>query len=169
MKAAGAILLFIFCAASGMLAARRLSKRERTLRLCMDFLDAAAAELEYSMAPLDELLGFICASGGLDGLLFPERCLGYMERGTPFPQAFSQAVYDCREENAMNEADARLMASVGGILGAMDPAGQIKLLAGKRELLAQRYADARDAAVKKGRLWRSLGVMAGMCAVILTC
>ena len=150
-----------------MFSAYRLARRERSLRLCVEFIDAVSVELNYSMEPLEEMLEYFCASGRFEQLLFPKRCLELMRGTEPFPSAFGRAVNESAPALAFDGGDCELVSSIGGILGASDADGQLRALAGKREELTSRTKDAREKSVTLGRLYRALGLLAGAGAVVL--
>ncbi len=88
---------------------------------------------------------------------------GFLEKisaDVPFREGWRKAVRDAPPQG-MNQSDAELLADVGGQLGTSDTESQISTLELQRAELMQLLSAAETDYIKKSKLYRSMGVLAG--------
>lgn len=161
VRLAGGFLLVACGAAAGFSAAGRLSERAARIRLLHQLVVYFTAELRASLAPVPEL---ICAAGrnpAFVGLAFLGDAAG---RAGDFPACWADAL---RRDTVLTPAERAAMAQVGEILGSTALEGQLALLRLQAERLAAMQEEAEQESLRRGNLCRSLGILAGIFAVIL--
>jgi len=124
-------------------------------------------DIKYSLEPIDEILEHLCASGGFDELLFPQRCYELMKKGDTFREAYAAAIKSSIGELCLSKADTETLASIGGFLGTTDAQGQTTLLEGRKGQLMQLLDEAHENDKRNGKLWRAAGILAGAAALVL--
>lgn len=167
MKLIGAVLILFGGSSMGICAARELQKRSHTLTQFLAALEQIQAELSFSLTPMPELLqrlkkeseeplkSFfgICAEG-LSGL-----------GDTSFSSVWNQALR--LEILALRPEDCIPLEQLGTVLGRYDAEGQRATVGNVCVRLSQQLADAREKQEKMGRVYRTLGISAGVLCVLL--
>ncbi len=70
-------------------------------------------------------------------------------------------------KTSLNDSDISHLLSLASIIGSSDTDGQLSAISMVEELLKRQRAEAQEAKEKKGRLYRSLGALAGAGMVII--
>jgi stage III sporulation protein AB len=154
------LILAIFCLLAGtvfgLYRSAELKRRERLLAEIIQLLENMAVQIRYRALPLSELFN------ELQGSEFLERVGANCVR-PKWREAWNAAAADFPE--LIEERD--ILVSIGNSLGSSDTAGQVAMLELNKELLTSRLAEASDTATKKGAMYRSVGVLAGLGLAII--
>ena len=76
-------------------------------------------------------------------------------------------MWQSKGKNSLNDSDISHLLSLANIIGSSDSDGQLSAISMVEELLKRQRAEAQEAKEKKGRLYRSLGALAGAGMVII--
>ena len=90
-----------------------------------------------------------------------------MKNGVPFPQAWEEAVRKTAEDAGYRKEDLPLLLRLSEVLGTSDVDGQIKGIELMERELEASYEEAQAEQKTKGKLYRSLGALAGAGVVVL--
>lgn len=165
LKTVGLLLVALCGVLSGTAMALGLKERVRALELSKTLLQAFAAELSYSLAPPDEIVARLSARETLAKAGYLARCGERCGGGTPFPQAWRDAVR--AEPGALSREDVEVLASLSDTLGRCDLTEALGALNRAGEALELSLTEAREYARTHGKLYRTLGALAGVFFIIL--
>ena len=164
LRMLGALCLFGCGCALGLWMSARLRRRLRSLEEMRGFFERMCASIGYAAPPMEEVVREIAEDGTL---LAARDCLVRLRQGEPFPAAFAKAVQANAAALSLTSEDAALLVRAAERLGRTDAKGQAALLRlGIAELEPQIAAAAEDVR-RRGKLYRSLGVLGGLAGVIL--
>lgn len=85
-----------------------------------------------------------------------------LKSGTSFPVAWKKAVRSFSKDSTMIKEDLEILASLAEVIGASDLEGQLNALEMAESQFQHQLDKARQAHEKKGKLFRSLGALAGI-------
>ncbi len=167
LRLIGAALILVGGGGVGMGAARELGRRSETLSSFLAALDQMEAELSFRLTPMPELLGRLSAESKGPVSAFFSRCReGLSSLGdTPFSQVWNQALQE--EKLALLPEDRIPLEQLGAVLGQYDVEGQRNAMEGIRHRLGTCLETARETQGKIGRVYRALGISAGVLCVLL--
>lgn len=169
LKIAGSVLVMLACLgyAGGLL--RQMSRRRDILRSCLEMTELLAGEIRYERAPVAEALRRIC--GRLDGDL--ETVIrGIADRLEEGGYGSMEEVWDAgflreKEKLPLTKEELDGVREIGKNLGFLDLAVQIDHLAGCRERLGRNLDKVQRELDEKRRLYRSLGLAAGIFVILI--
>lgn len=166
LKLSGIIFIIISGAGLGIFASHKLRVHSEYCAKVRTFLCELDVLIRFSGDTLQALFDELSQRESLSGLAFPTDASRRMNAGESFPCAWKSAVLS--DKNA-DEPLKRLLLSFGESLGTSDVCGQQKnILRAEEELLGiQKSADNEYS--RKGRLYRSLGLLGGITAALLLC
>ena len=152
---------------SGMLKSMTLSSGVRKSEGCQNALDAIASEIRSFAAPLEEIMEKFESMPEYKELLVFGLCKKNFLKNRSFQSAWEKALEQAKPTLSLNDGDREVLVWFGRSLGTTDADGQAANCARYGELLAQRLVNAREDTVKRGRMYTSLGVLAGVFCVTL--
>lgn len=170
MKLFGLGLIVVAGMLTGQLCFMQLESRYRDLESIRTGLRALVTEIDYSRKPLPvawrELAGI--HEGAVAKVFDLAADLFGSEGAATAGQAWVRSVRRCSEEMSLTAEDLRILLTLGPTLGASGGADQIRHLQAADERLAGQMDEARDDSRRRGKLFRSLGLLGGiMIAVVL--
>lgn len=166
VKAVGAGLVILAGAGAGWQLAVPLSRRPEELRQLQAALSLLETEIDYGAVPLPVALHRAREAGGAARRLFA-RALAELEGGATPDQALGRALAGFWPQSALQAADAEALSSLAAVLGASDRQDQVRHLRLCRERLRAAEAGAEADRRKYERLYRQLGLLAGVAVAIL--
>ena len=173
LKVCGMLLVVACTTSIGIAMAQALSRRVRELEGCIALLTGMEGELSYSLAPPDEAVArleeresaqeapFLACGKGVP---FLPACAALCRKGTPFPQAWREAV--AKQGGSLTREDAAIVEALADTLGQCDLDGQLSSLSHAKALLAMQLAAARERCESHGKLYRTMGLLAGAFVVV---
>jgi stage III sporulation protein AB len=169
LKLFGALLIFAAGTLAGFYQSSRYMNRPVQIRHLVLALERLQTEISYGGTPLPEALA---RSGrGIPqpvGALFAEASRRMNEPGSSSAmEIWQDAVAETWKRTAMREPEREILMSVGATLGASGRDDQLKHLRLAVRQLQSEEETARDEQMRYGKMWRSLGIMAGALVVIL--
>lgn len=163
-KIFGILLLAACPAAAGFLLAGAKSKRIAQLQAALVLLGALEQYISYETATLSEITYKLKEDARF-------HVLGLSMLDTHRRDA-AAALCACFRENpalCLEQQDVQLLCDCCSNLGATDTDGQIRHCRMYRQALEQRLEEQRSVCRQKSRLYRSLGVFAGLFCAVLFC
>lgn len=161
MKSTGAFLLLGACLLYGISMAKQLERKAARIRLLRLMLTDLMNELRYTLAPVGELLRTLAGQEAYQELPFLQNAAASADT---FPQSWQTAV---RSDRQLTPETAAVLETVGQTLGSTALDGQLSALGLCCERLSILQREAEASALKKGTLYRSMGLFGGLFCVIL--
>lgn len=143
------------------------TERVKLLEQMLLLLVTVRGRLEYYRDPVGELIDFLCETDGLDGLCFLDKCRSLEKDGTPFCEAWKNAVLESGLSPPLKKCDMEQLLSVGAAIGTANLDSQLDKLKMHGDLLNEIIVRARSEADKNGRIYASIGVSAGIIAGLM--
>lgn len=129
-----------------------------------EFFRSSAIMIRYRCLDVYELIRNARTSGKYPSLTFLKKLPETYEAGEDFRKAWSQAIAG---EAAIPQEERRLLSEFGTIIGASDAEGQQKSLSAFEKETEQLAVMRRETYLKKGKLYRSVGLLFGLMGAIL--
>lgn len=169
LKLAGAMCVIFAGTMLGFYQALQLSTRTRQIRQVMQGLQRLETEITYSFTPLSQALRQVADSlAGPVAHLFRRSAEALEEKETATVQeGWRLAVEECWSRTAMKRPERDAVLQLGAVLGKSDRSDQAKHLRMTVSLLTAEEAEAAEENRRYGKMWRSLGLLAGVLIVIL--
>lgn len=168
-KIAGALLIIVAGGALGFLVARNYARRPQELRALQSALSLLETEIVYAATPLAEALDQVgrrsepCVSA-----LFARAGAALAAyAGTTVQEAWARALDGYYPDSCLRPEDLAVLQSIGKVLGVSDRQDQAKHLRLARERLRAQIVKAENEAHHNVRLWRYLGLFAGLATVLM--
>ncbi len=156
LKLAGALLLSLAGLAAGCALVRRLRLRKRFLRDFIAFLTALETNLRWRC---DDIFTLVNSSQELFALP--------ADSSSPFEQVWEKYTAPLSRRFCLKREDALLLGELGAGLGKTDAEGQLAHLALYKTLFCKQLAAAEEELQSKAKLYRTLGLFAGMSAALM--
>ena len=122
--------------------------------------------MQYQMSTLGELLDTFSNRSVYQEFQFLSQTAAHMQQQTPFVQAWSEQV---QAEKHLSPEVKEVLLELGEELGTTDLEGQLSALS-QAHIQLQRFQNTyRVTYQKKGKLYRSLGLLAGLLLAVLFC
>lgn len=139
----------------------RLKKRVKELERCLILIDKLKTSLHYQNLPTGELIRTLSEQQACAELPFLKECRTGLEQTSHFPSVWRKSVEGTKGKLSLLPEDIDILLSLADIVGASDVEGQLTALDMVETLLKKQREDALMAREKKGKLYRSLGALAG--------
>lgn len=147
--------------------AAELKKRVEILKEVRLMLAQIKLMVEYNSATVYEIAETLCKDSRLSSLKFLQTLSVSIEKVEEvFSEQWENAVNSFRCASLKKE-DVRLIASIGCQLGKSGVEGQMSSIKMKEKELEALISDAEGELVRKGKLYRSLGVLSGAFAAVI--
>jgi len=164
IKALGAVMLVAAFSLVGLSVAENFRRRPQELRELLTALQLLETEVMYGAVPLPDALARIEQfSGGPIRELFAgvrrSLCSG---QGRTAGEAWHASLAAVFPGSALTDTDRAILDNFGCSLGISDRDDQVKHIALAREQLKREEALATEEGIRCGRLWKSLGFLAGL-------
>jgi stage III sporulation protein AB len=165
LRLLGALCIFAACISVGRQQARKLEKRRLFLRGAHQGLLALMREIDYGATPMNQALPAAAEMAGPAAPVFLAAA-GFLVHGNGCTagEAWQNALGATDEIHA---EDKRLLALAGEGLGISDAAQQLKSLELLRLRIENAETEAAQAAIRYGKIWRTMGWSSGALLVLL--
>ncbi len=161
MKLTGALMILCCGVLAGCSAARNLEQKAADLRLLRQMVTAMMQELSASLPLTGDLIRHLAEMQTF-------RTLRFLQQAAQDPEAFPLCWFDAVEhDRTLSPESAEVLCGIGQTLGSTALDGQLAALSLALERLSVLQSDAENTAVKKGNLYRSLGILGAIFAAIL--
>jgi stage III sporulation protein AB len=134
------------------------------------FIDAVgyiSSEIRYFSSPVASIMSGLDSIADYGRLRIFGICAEKLKSGEDIPSAWKSAANEAAGLLSLDSADMDILLRFGEALGRTDAEGQQANCSRCRESLKARLKDADDERVRRGRLYSSLGVLAGAFAVVM--
>ena len=143
---------------------KKLFKSVKAIEDSIALMGYISDRLKYLQPDMKSLIDDI-AAGSFSKLRYPQKCCELMESGLYFPASWRHALIEARGD--LGEEEAAIIAPLANILGSADLESQISQLGYVQHALRERLASAVERQKKYTALYRNLGVLGGIAAVIM--
>lgn len=166
---AGALLVVMASGAFGLMMARNYARRPQELYALQSALSLLETEIVYAATPLAEALEQVSrrAEGCVSGLFARVHTELAAHAGTTAQEAWERALDHYYPNSCLRPEDLVVLQGMGKVLGTSDRQNQAKYLRLAHERLRTQSSKAEDEARQNVRLWRSLGLFAGLATVLI--
>ncbi len=169
IRAFGVGLILFSSTAIGLLCANRLKEQIEELETIKKLLLMLRGEIKYSHSTLSEAFGSIGKriKGPYGELLF--KVAGQMDsmKGQTLAQIWEACVAEYLKESALLKEEKEKWVHFGSQLGYLDKEMQVSTIELYLEQVQEEIKNAQENFKRNGKLYRMMGVMAGIFLVIL--
>ena len=124
-----------------------------------------STEIRYQGRDLKESVSLASERKAFSQLTFLRTCAKKLDN-TPFPKGWEESIAEWK--NSLDEEDIIRLKSLSGVLGACDAYGQLAALERIQAEFEDSLKTATTLSATKGRMFRSLGVLGGLAALIIS-
>lgn len=160
MRLLPAALTFLICTMFGMMKSAELKKRAALLSELKQLAAEFSVSIRCTAPTLDELAGQ-CTG------IFGELLRSELSQREDIREAWENAAMRLSQCSFCGKEESRLLTELGQSLGTCDAEGQLSLLEMYSEKLDKLCKSADEDSRTKGKLFRSVGTLAGAGAAIL--
>jgi stage III sporulation protein AB len=136
----------------------RLKMREEALRELTQVLREMSLLIRHRALPVKDL--FVELSR--------YEFIAKISKNNDFREFRENWVEACDELTELEKSEREILKSVGLALGTSDVEGQISMLEVNAQLLSKSCDEAHEMFLKKGKMYRSIGMLAGLFVAIMT-
>ncbi|MGZ9586148.1 stage III sporulation protein SpoIIIAB [Paenibacillus marinisediminis] len=171
LKLIGAAIVISVATAIGWLQSASYSERPKQLRTLIVGLQRLETAIVYGHSPLDEAFAELGEQlpTPINGLF--DRAAGTMRARditiVTAKEAWLQALKEVCKQTSLKKQDLRILQDFGMSLGVSDKDDQRNHIRHAVKRLEQEELSAREEQGKYGKMYRSLGLLSGILAVIL--
>jgi stage III sporulation protein AB len=164
VKAIGSVLLVAAFSLAGYAVADNYSRRPKELRDLLTALQMLETEIMYGAVPLPDALYHIAqfSKGSVRDLFAGVRATLLSGQGRTAGEAWQISLETIFPASSLSDTDQAILAGFGGSLGISDREDQVKHINLAREQLKREEAIATEESLRCVRLWKSLGLLAGL-------
>ena len=153
----------LFGAATGIWFSKGLKERERFISSVILLIKELTVQIKYTNSEIGTMLKQAAQTETYRHLLFVTACKDIAENGD-FHPLWNDGV---KKQPYLTSADRELLFSLGDKLGETDLDGQLSFLELTYEMLKKQQQEASENYRKKGRMYRSVGILCGLAAGII--
>lgn len=152
---------------SGLFAVHKLNRRVVLLEKCKMMVNAIHTEIEYLLLPSTEIIDLLALRKDFQDLKFISYCNQKIKSGIDFKSAWKEAVSQYAVDFYLNKSDIEILNSFSENFGITDSYGQISNCKLFEEKIESALKDAEKKREKYSKLYGSLGLLSGLCCVIV--
>lgn len=160
-------MIIIMCSMAGAAMSDRLTGRCSTLSEIERFIAKAATLIRCSAAPLEDIISAAAADKRLGRLSFLSDINEQLDSGRTDIREVWRECLESSPPGYIHAEERAILEELGETLGSTDVQGQLDSLSAHREALRELISEAENARREKGRLYRILGVTAGLFAAVI--
>lgn len=169
VKFIGCVLIFLSCSGIGYMLGVRFKSRVRELKLLRMSIQMLETEIVYANTPLPDAFSTVSKKS-----LAPVKevfksvseALG-KKRHFSVSEAYESAILEIKGRLSLNKEDMELLSSFCSSLGNSDMEGQVKNFKMILKQLENQEERAEEARGKSERMYKNLGVLAGLAIAII--
>lgn len=166
LKLIGAVILIFSTSMVGINFSSRLSERVRVLNTIKLMLEEISIQIRFRGLTVTELVQSLLRNQVLRECEFLSDVEKNLNAVKDFSKAWSISV-DNWNIRGLKESDREFLKGIGCFLGCSDIDGQLSSLELSKEKLLILQRDSVEQCERKGRLYRSLGVLSGAFAAVM--
>lgn len=168
MKLLGMVLVFLSTSSLGYLFALKYKMRRLMLKSMISSLNLFKIEITYSKAPLEEILMAISNSSdkNIKFVFYRTGVILSQNEGYTAGEAWEIALNEWHN-NYLKKEDVEILRSFGYGLGNSDVYNQEKNFDLTIEFLKRQLSNADEESKKNEKLYKNIGILAGLAIIIL--
>lgn len=166
IKLTGMSVTAFCCIMWGFFKSNRLYLRQKALEDAAEMVKNMQIELSYNAPDTNELIYRMSLKKEFKRLGFLKQCADECKI-KPFPIAWKDALLS-ESSSCFEEEDISILKVLGEHLGSTDIEGQIAGLKAVEDRVNLKLEKVRQKNIKEAPLYKTLGVLAGMGAIIIT-
>lgn len=166
LKFLGVGITALCCVLCGFFKSYKLAVREKALEEVTQMLREMYIELSYNSPDTKELLIRIASKKDFKHLGFLNECTDRLSF-EPFPTAWGNSLKSEKTSCFLSE-DIQILGDLGKLLGTTDIEGQLAGIKALENRISLKLERARQNVLKEASLYRTLGILAGIGAVVIT-
>ena len=169
LKWMGILLIIGSCGSLGMAARDRLHRRVCALASMIAALERIRAEIDGRLTPLPDILQMLADTGDrTQQRLFGEMCERAKDgAGLSLAYHWSSSVRDLADELAFGADETRVLSDASSFLGRYEQSQQLRSLDYTVARLEEYRRNACEELRKRGSVYRTCGVAAGIITVLV--
>lgn len=169
IKFVGCIIVVLACSGLGYMLGLRYKMRVMELRSIRMSLQMLETEIVYANTPLPEAFKIVYSKTNAPvNVIFKYMgCSLSKKKHNTVGEAFIAALQDAKESLNINKEDADILISFGNSLGLSDIDGQVKNFNMAIKQLESQEQKAEESRHKNERMFKNLGVLAGLAIAII--
>lgn len=167
LKLTGCVLIFMSCCFMGFIKASSYKNRSSELESIVEVVRLMELEISYKKEPLAKTFQ---KAASMKPCWFSEVLQSSSEalqQQRSLHEAWKEAITIHQEKSPLLQQDMEILKDLALSLGKSDTAGQSKVLEPAMLRLQQQLKSAREQEMKQGRMYRGLGISAGIVIVIM--
>ena len=164
LRELGIIVLAICPLLIGLTYSVALKRNQTQIDELIQLITWLKIDIRYNQSQLGDMVNRICSSSKFNNLNFLNNLKNNM-MNMPFPNAWEKSISDWN--SSISQDDKDLLKSMSSILGASDANGQIMALEHVEHRFKISLQSAREVYNKKGKLFRSLGILIGLAVFVV--
>ena len=161
IKLTGCLLIVVFTPAAGIFCSEKFRLRTVFYEQYLLFLTNAGTFISYTAASIGELLSMNISAPMIEPIL--KEAKHSLENGSEFSCAWRKAV----DGNVSCKEDRELLYGFGDNFGTSDVEGELSKLGLHKELAERRLNELRDELKTKRKLYRVMGMFAGVLTAVV--
>lgn len=168
VKFIGSIMITAAAAMIGFLKVKSLSEHVKALNAVISALEVMRAEILFRLTPLPEIMSQLSRNSDDPISCFFESCAEKLKTETskPFTAIWNEALSE-HPELPFSQEERTVLADLGTVLGRYDPEQQAKAIGLAESRLDRFLKKAEAVRATQGRMYGALGVIIGICIVIV--
>lgn len=159
IKLIGMIIITASTTLTGIYASNQLSEHKKRIQVMILMIDRIASLIEFRALKTGDILKTIASDKSFESLEFLKTADEYYNKGYSFYESWNQAVMS--DEKAGDEEKQQLI-TLGNSLGTSNIKGQLSMLKIYRQNMENIFNTFSQESMNKGKLYRSLGILAGV-------
>lgn len=167
LKFFGGLLIVISGTLCGVYASHKLGNKVKFMEQYLMFLTHARTTVSYTAVPAEELLRESNAQPLLKPLLTD--VADKLGNGSSFDNAWRSSFESKEADVLLSKEDRELVCGFGDAFGTSDINGEIEKIGLNFELVKSRLEQMRNELGSKRRIYRILGMFAGVVVTVLIC
>lgn len=169
IKIIGCIIIVLACSGLGFMLAARYKMRVLELRSIKMSLQILETEIAYSNTPLPDAFYMVSTKSSAPvNTIFVQMSTSLKEKNhSTVGEAFSKTIDEIREKMSITNEDIDILKSFGNSLGCSDTDGQIKNFNMAIKQLENQELKAEESRLKNERMYKNLGILAGLAIAII--
>ncbi len=167
LKFCGGMLLVICGTFCGIYASRTVLNRLKFFEQYLIFLTTVQTAVSYAAMSAKELLKISVSQNLLSPVL--DKALNYLESGDAFETAWRKAFSAKETALLVSKEDRELIYTFGDHFGTGDINGETEKIKMNIVLVQQRLKELRENTSSKRKIYRILGMFAGVVITVLIC
>lgn len=161
-KTIGLVFIFIVCTAAGFLKSLTISKRVKELEAFCGAFAQISTEIRYFASPTDVIMKKLESMSEYKNLKVFTYCKEELLVNRNFQSSWKKAVEKAVPYLSINKDDAETIKRFGESFGTTDVEGQTANCEEYSSLLNKRLDSARADKASRGKMYTSLGILAGI-------